>query len=108
MFNQNSITFPVTVEEFTALQEKAAGRKGTADERELWECIADIANTAYFAILGGRPDAVGAMLTDLDNVLTDNNDGERIKTAFKVWMQLAVKQAISELPDHVAGGPLPN
>lgn len=108
MINPDNITFPVSLETFLDFQEKAAGRRLSKDEREVATSIVELANTAYFAILGGRPDAVESILTELEDVTGGDSAMQPIITKFHAWIQKAVKQAIGELPDHVAGGPLPN
>lgn len=108
MINPDNITFPVSLEDFVKLQEQAAGRKLSKDEYELSIEITAAANTSYFAILKGRLEDVAKLLTNLEDALGGDKALKPIVAKFHVWMQKAVKQAIAELEDPVAGGPLPN
>lgn len=97
MFDPESVIFPIPAKKFIEIQERNAGRKGNADKLDLWEAMANIANTAYACIRGGCPDAVEAILADLENDLGGCDELKHVVTACYIWVQLAAKQAIREL-----------
>lgn len=103
MLNPDNITFPVSLETFLNFQEKAAGRRLSKDEREFATSVVELANTTYFAILGGRPDAVESILTELEDITGEDSTMQPIITKFHAWIQKAVKQAFRELDTTMIG-----
>ncbi len=62
MVDPRNITFPLSLEAFTALQEKDMERKAFPAEREFFQEVVDMANAAYRAGCVADSDTIHALL----------------------------------------------
>ena len=66
MQDYSKIKFPVTLAEFTRIQREALHRNPTADEREIYRKIVDLANEAYNAAAACDGDTVEDILNAIN------------------------------------------
>lgn len=94
MKNNQKISFPITLEEFTRLQWEATHRTPTAAERELYKECVEFANVAYnVASMGDMETATDMTLFKPDS-LYGNKEAEKL---FQDWVILGINAGLEAL-----------
>lgn len=94
MIDNQKISFPITLEDFTRMQWEATNRTPTAAERELYEECVEFANAAYNVASAGDVEAATDMTLFKPDALCGNKKAEKL---FQDWVILGVNAGLEAL-----------
>lgn len=110
MVDPKTVSFPLTLEAFTALQEKDMEREAFPAELEFFGEVVDMANTAYYAGCVANGDTIKALLAAVAAIDT-GEDTRHLCGLCRGWILegarrgLELAMSIGE-PVDATGGPV--
>lgn len=105
MFNTESVSFPVTLEVFTALQVAEIRREPTATELELFQDIVDMANEAFKAAAQGEVETVQALLDAINHDSPTDEYARHVAALCRGWVLLGCNRGMKILKSAINGNP---
>lgn len=91
MIDTQNISFPLTLEAFTAMQRTEMGREINETEMEIFSDIVEGANAAYEAATKGDFQAVVILLEALNSVPVCSDCVRHIVALWRAWVLLGCK-----------------
>lgn len=102
MQDYSNIKFPVTLAEFTRIQREALHRNPTADEREIYREIVDLANEAYNAAAAGDSNTVADILNAINCSAAETPAAGQVAAVSRSWVLIATKAGMDILREKTA------
>ena len=103
MVNIEHVSFPVTLEAFTALQVAEIRREPTATELELFQDVVNMANEAFQAAAQGDAETVQALLDTINHVPPLDEDTRHVAALCRGWVLLGCNRGMEILKAAIDG-----
>lgn len=103
MVNTENVSFPVTLEAFTALQVAEIRRDPTATELELFQEVVDMANEAFEAAAQGDAETVQALLDAINHDSPTDEYTRHVAALCRGWVLLGCSRGMEILESVIDG-----
>lgn len=97
MIKSENITFPITLEDFTKLQEAEMGRKINDIEKEFFSDVVDMANQAFAAGAVGDLDTAAEILEAVDAAAGRVKECAHLAAVCRGWIALGCRKGLELL-----------
>ena len=104
MINPDNISFPITLEAFTALQRAEIDRDFNAAELEIFGYIVELANGAYTAAAKGDVETVRVILDAVKEAPINRDYTRRVAALFRGWVRLGCQKGAEKLKTVIDNG----
>lgn len=103
MVNTDNVSFPITIEEFTALQRAEMGREPSKMEKEFFAEIVGLANDSFNAAAHGDADTVQDILSAINAVPTPTDYEHHLSALCRGWVLLGCLRGMEILKAAIDG-----
>lgn len=102
MIDPKNVSFPLTVEAFTALQQAELGREIDPREKEFFAGIVEVSNEAYEAAAQGDAETVQGILDAINTAPVHSQYTRHIAAMYRGWVLLGCSRGM-ELLNAIIG-----
>lgn len=103
MINTDNVSFPITLETFTALQRAETDRDFSATELEIFGYIVELANGAYTAAAQGDVETVQVILDAIKEAPKNYDYTRHVAALFRGWVLLGCQRGTEQLKAAIDG-----
>lgn len=102
MIDANDVKFPITLAEFTRMQQASMHRFPTTNDMEIFAQIVDTANEAYHAAAEGDSDTVADILYAINISAAETPKAGQVAAVCRSWVLIAAKAGMEVLRKKMA------
>lgn len=97
MIDPKNLTFPITLETFTALQKAEIGRDFDPAEIEFFTAVVQVANDAYTAACVGNTVVTEDLITTINRINCPDATTQHYAALCRSWVLLACRRGLELL-----------